>query len=100
MTDKLITRCKNRLLSIFGKVLRKDRVLRKLGLLRFAFRGYEKVNALGFSGKDSQQTADGPIPPSKLIFLVDGSPDVEWFLISGKSMFQVTLNTLQKNNAS
>ena len=96
MARKFIKALKNRLLSNTVEILR------KFGLLTLAFRGYERMNAMGLMGKKfpyQVQTTDGPIPPSYLIVLVAGNADTEWFLNFGKSMFQTILSTLQKNDA-
>lgn len=78
-------------------------VLRRLGLLAVAFRVYQWLSALNFSSKQDRQvraaSAERPIPPSDLLVLVQGTPDVEWYLVSGKSMFQAIVDVLHKHNA-
>jgi len=75
----------------FIKMLQKQGVLniileglRKLGLLTFAFRIYERIKALDLHDMGRQHIqvhpAEGPIPPSDLIVLVAGTPNVGWFL--------------------
>jgi SAM-dependent methyltransferase len=71
--------------------------LRKLGLLEIAYRIYKKALATNACGAQSRSEADGlPLPPSDLMILAAGSPNVDWFLHFGKSMFQILLGTLQK----
>jgi SAM-dependent methyltransferase len=58
-------------------------VLGRLGLLRPAFRGYERARAL--FARASPPADDGlPVPPARLIVRVAGTPDAAWFLESGR----------------
>ncbi len=79
-------------------------ILRKLGLLTPAFRIYEKVSAMDLHAKGRQhfhvRPAEGPVPPSDLIVLVAGTPNVEWFLSLGRSMFQILIDVLKKNGTA
>ncbi|MBI4381188.1 MAG: class I SAM-dependent methyltransferase [candidate division NC10 bacterium] len=93
MMRRLVTTMQN--LGVLNFVLE---ALRKLGLLKIAYRTYEKALATNASGAKSRSQAEGlPLPPSDLMVLVAGSPDVDWFLHFGKSMFQILLGTLHKD---
>lgn len=60
-------------------------LLRRLGLLRPAYRVYETLNVLRAGGKPSRGVEDGlPVPPPRLIVRVAGTADVGWFLESGR----------------
>ena len=60
------------------------RALERLGLLRPAFRAYERAASLRPGG--ARGTADDglPVPPPSLIVRVAGTPDVDWFLRGGR----------------
>ena len=58
------------------------RLLERARVLRPAFALYERVRAVG---RDGDVPAEGlPVPPRQLIVKVAGTPDVEWFLESGR----------------
>ena len=60
-------------------------LLRRLGLLRPAYRAYETLNALRAAGRPTPAAQDGPpVPPPRLIVRVAGTADVVWFLESGR----------------
>jgi SAM-dependent methyltransferase len=60
-------------------------LLRRLGLLRPAYRAYETLNVLRAAGRPARAAADGlPVPPPQLIVRVAGTADVGWFLESGR----------------
>jgi SAM-dependent methyltransferase len=60
-------------------------LLRRLGLLRPAYRAYEALNALRATGRPAPAAQDGlPLPPPRLIVRVAGTADVGWFLESGR----------------
>ena len=60
-------------------------LLRRLGLLRPAYRAYETLNALRAAGGPAPAAQDGlPVPPPRLIVRVAGTADVGWFLESGR----------------
>jgi SAM-dependent methyltransferase len=60
-------------------------LLRRLGLLRPAYRAYEALNALRAAGRPARAAEDGlPVPPPRLIVRVAGTADVDWFLDSGR----------------
>jgi len=95
----------NKLIQTLQKIGFLDVIIKalwKLGLLKIAIRAYEKMKAIDFPNSRRQflktQTADLPIPPSYLIVLVASTPDIGWFLNSGKSTFQAIRSILQKNN--
>jgi SAM-dependent methyltransferase len=60
-------------------------LLRRLGLLRPAYRAYETLNALRAAGRPAPAAQDGlPVPPPRLIVRVAGTADLGWFLESGR----------------
>src|SRR5919198_2083793 len=60
-------------------------LLRRLGLLRPAYRAYEALGALRATGRRAPAAEDGlPVPPPRLIVRVAGTADVSWFLESGR----------------
>lgn len=59
------------------------RILARLGLLRFAYRVYERVEARRHRD-DAAVAGDLPLPPPWLRVRVAGSGDAEWFLEGGK----------------
>jgi SAM-dependent methyltransferase len=60
------------------------RALGRLGLLRPAFRAYERASSFR-QGRTPPEADDGlPVPPASLIVRVAGTPDVEWFLRGGR----------------
>jgi SAM-dependent methyltransferase len=60
------------------------RALGRLGLLRPAFRAYERATSLR-PGSARVTADDGlPVPPASLIVRVAGTPDVDWFLRGGR----------------
>jgi SAM-dependent methyltransferase len=58
--------------------------LRRLRLLRPAYRAYERASAL--RGRNARPAADDglPVPPPQLIVQVAGTADADWFLRSGR----------------
>jgi len=90
--DRLVTTLRN--WGALGFVIE---VLRNAGLLGIAYQTYEKTVAAKSADAQSRSEADGLLlPPSELMVLVAGSPDVDWFLRFGQSMFQILLGSLQK----
>jgi SAM-dependent methyltransferase len=60
-------------------------LLRRLGLLRPAYRAYETLNVLRVAGRPARAADDGlPVPPPRLIVRVAGTADVGWFLEGGR----------------
>jgi 2-polyprenyl-3-methyl-5-hydroxy-6-metoxy-1,4-benzoquinol methylase len=60
-------------------------LLRRLGLLRPAYRAYEALSVLRAAGRPARPADDGlPVPPPGLIVRVAGTADVGWFLESGR----------------
>jgi SAM-dependent methyltransferase len=60
-------------------------LLRRVGLLRPAYRAYESLNALRATRRTARTAEDGlPVPPPRLIVRVAGTADVDWFLESGR----------------
>src|SRR3954452_24393479 len=65
--------------------LRLLRLLARLRLLGPAYRGYERVRSAQVPRGAEPAPADGlPVPPAHLIVRVAGTPDVGWFLESGR----------------
>ncbi len=63
------------------------RLAARTGLLRPAYRAYERLLAL--RGHDVRLGPDGlPVPPPDLIVKVAGTPDVDWFLEGGRLGFE------------
>jgi SAM-dependent methyltransferase len=61
------------------------RLLDRVGLLRPAYRTYERVQAWNARGQSPDMAADDlPVPPADLIVRVAGTPDVDWFLEGGR----------------
>jgi SAM-dependent methyltransferase len=61
------------------------RALNRVRLLGPAYRGYERVRAARLPRSSEPVAADGlPVPPAHLIVRVAGTPDVSWFLESGR----------------
>jgi SAM-dependent methyltransferase len=61
------------------------RALNRVRLLGPAYRGYERVRAAQLPRGPEPAAADGlPVPPPHLIVRVAGTPDVAWFLESGR----------------
>jgi 2-polyprenyl-3-methyl-5-hydroxy-6-metoxy-1,4-benzoquinol methylase len=60
-------------------------LLRRLGLLRPAYRAYETLGVVRAAGRPARAAEDGlPVPPPRLIVRVAGTADVGWFLESGR----------------
>jgi len=94
--DRLVTTLRN--WGILDFVLE---ALRKAGLLRIAYQAYERTVAAKSADTQGRSAADGlPLPPSELVVLVAGSPNVDWFLRFGQSMFQILLESLQKEGVA
>ena len=68
-------------------------LLGRLGLLRAAFRGYEWARALA-AGRAPAAEDGLPVPPPRLIVRVAGTPDVTWFLESGRLAAEAIRSTL------
>src|SRR5512133_803994 len=71
-----------------GRVAAKNALLRFLGrtrLLAPTYRTYERARAARLSRAADPAPVDGlPVPPPHLIVRVAGTPDVSWFLESGR----------------
>lgn len=67
----------------------------RIGLLRPAYRAYERLLAL--RGRRRFSAADGlPVPPPGLIVRVAGTADTDWFLESGRLGFESIQDTLAR----
>ena len=78
----------------------KSLVLSALGRLRLqgsAFRAYESVASLRALGRRPPPADDGlPVPPPRLIVRVAGTPDVSWFLESGRAAASAIRGALER----
>jgi SAM-dependent methyltransferase len=73
-------------------------LLRRLGLLRPAYRAYETLNVLRAAGRPARAAEDGlPVPPPRLIVRVAGTADVGWFLESGRIAAQSVQDSLARH---
>lgn len=79
-------------------------ILRKLGVLRVAFRGYEllKIGNVRLWYRNlrclATRSGDGiELPPLKLIVLVAGTADIEWFLEGGRLAYESIQQALDEN---
>ena len=73
-------------------------LLRRLGLLRPAYRAYEALNALRAAGRPAPTAEDGlPVPPPRLIVRVAGTADVDWFLASGRLAAESVQASLERH---
>jgi len=76
------------------------RVLARTHLLGPAYRGYERVRAAQLPLGPEPAAADGlPVPPPHLIMRVAGTPDVAWFLESGRLAAESIRNGLEAAGA-
>lgn len=77
-------------------------VLRRVGLLGFAYRRYELAQARSSANRDapSAGTDDGlPLPPPELRMLVAGTSEVSWFLTFGRAMFDTIVTLADRHGA-
>jgi len=73
-------------------------LLRRLGLLRPAYRAYEALSVLRAAGRPAPAAEDGlPVPPPRLIVRVAGTADVGWFLESGRVAAESVRDSLTRN---
>ncbi len=78
-------------------------VLRRVGLLKLAFRGYERAIARksSLTKEEGVNSANGlPLPPADMIVLVAGSADTGWFLQFGSSMFHIIVDSLRREGVA
>jgi SAM-dependent methyltransferase len=78
------------------------RVLRAVGLLEPARRARELVRAARGTRRNARYWRRGapdglPLPPARLIGLVTGTPDVEWFLLGGERAAESIRAALARN---
>ena len=72
------------------------RTLSRLHLLLPVYRVYEAVRSLRFGGRARE--ADGlPVPPRRLLLTVGGTPDVAWFLESGRETADGIRSALERH---
>jgi len=75
------------------------RALERLGLLLPAYRGYERLRALG--ARRVEAAPDGlPVPPPELIVRVAGTADPDWFLEGGRLAEQAIRSALARAGSS
>jgi SAM-dependent methyltransferase len=81
----------------------KTALLRLLGRARLlgpAYRAYERARAAQLPHPPEPAAADGlPVPPAHLIVRVAGTPDVAWFLESGRLAAQSIREALERAGA-
>lgn len=78
-------------------VMASSRVLRDEGLVSLMRQSSQKLRRRELRILEPIVETEAPIPPSRLINLVDGSPDVDWFLRSGKLAAE-SLESLLRSN--
>jgi len=79
----------------------KSFVLRSLGrlrLLRPAYRGYERLRAVGHDADAASESL--PVPPAKLRIRVAGTADLAWFLEGGRLAEETLRETLSRADTS
>ena len=75
------------------------RALDRMSLLAPVYRAYERVRSLRGS-EDWEVDADGlPVPPPRLRVEVAGTPDLEWFLDSGRQQAEIIRSGAERNGA-
>ena len=73
-------------------------LLRRLGLLRPAYRAYEALSVLRAAGRPARGEDDElPVPPPRLIVRVAGTADVGWFLESGRLAAESVRDSLARH---
>jgi SAM-dependent methyltransferase len=75
------------------------RSLARLRLLRPAYRGYERLRAVGQDGK-SAVGETLPVPPARLRIRVAGTADLDWFLDSGRLAEETLRGSLARAGTS
>jgi SAM-dependent methyltransferase len=73
--------------------------LRRLGLLTFAFRRYERYSARRTARPAAVATAL-PVPAAELLYQVAGSADSNWFLACGESVFSAITDLLRRRDVA
>jgi SAM-dependent methyltransferase len=73
------------------------RLLGRIGLLAAAYRAYERLRAARLPHSPEPAPVDGlPVPPPHLIVRVAGTPDLAWFLESGRLAAQSIRGALER----
>jgi SAM-dependent methyltransferase len=76
------------------------RLLGHAGLLAPAYRTYERLRAARLPRSPEPAAVDGlPVPPPHLIVRVAGTPDLAWFLQSGKLASQAIRGALERTGS-
>jgi SAM-dependent methyltransferase len=76
------------------------RLLERTRLLRPAFRAYEALLSIRGHRGVAPRPDDGlPVPPPALIVRVAGTPDVDWFLESGRLAAEAIREALERDGA-
>jgi len=72
-------------------------LLRRIGLLTFAYRWYERLAARAVAQAPRPQDDSGvPLPPSELVFQVAGSANIQWYLDCGRAMFETFVELIER----
>lgn len=76
------------------------RLLGRAGLLAPAYRAYERLRAARLPRSPEPAPVDGlPVPPPHLIVRVAGTPDLAWFLESGRLAAQSIRGALERTGS-
>jgi SAM-dependent methyltransferase len=76
------------------------RLLQRLGLLRVAFRTYERAQALAAPDEEGRADDGLPVPPADLRVRVAGTPDLGWFLEGGRLGEQTIRRALDRHGVA
>ena len=74
------------------------RALDRMSLLAPVYRAYERMRAVRAS-EHWEDAADLPVPPPRLRVEVAGTPEVEWFLESGRRQAEIVRSAADRNGA-
>jgi SAM-dependent methyltransferase len=74
------------------------RALDRMSLLAPVYRAYERMRAVRAS-EHWEDAGDLPVPPPRLRVEVAGTPEVEWFLESGRRQAEIVRSAAERNGA-
>src|SRR5262245_1954896 len=74
------------------------RALDRVSLLAPVYRAYERLRAVRAS-EHWEDASDLPVPPPRLRVEVAGTPEVEWFLESGRQQAEIIRSAAKRNGA-